>query len=107
MQEPIVFVEFPNNKWGEGVAVNEYNGNYSVVAAQRSKTNGKIYMRFAYPQNKDKQPLDTAVPMGPKIGDRKQSIAFFKQALAALSDRSGDVPHNDPVPRGEDLDLPF
>jgi hypothetical protein len=107
MQEPIVFVELEGSKWNDGVALDEYNGIFSVVAAQRSRTNGKIYKRYAFPQNKDKKAVDTAVPMGVRLGNRTQAIQILKQALAALSDRSGQLPNNDPVPRAKDDGIPF
>ena len=106
MSEFEIFFKNEGSQYNDGVLLQKYGDNYSLVSAQAGK-DGRIYIKWAHISGKDKKPMEKAVPMGIRIGDRNQTIQILKQALAALSDRSGDVPHNDPVPRAKDDGIPF
>ena len=108
MAEFEIFLRADGSEYGDGVILDKYGDRYSLIAAQESKSAvGTVYKRWAFPQGRDKKPLEKAVPMGVRLGNRTQAIQILKQALAALSDRSGEVPHNDPVPRAKDDGIPF
>ena len=111
MSEFELFIKVDGSQYGDGVLLDKYGDRYSLIAAQESKSAvGTVYKRWVFPQTKDKKPMDKAVPMGVRLGNREQAIQILKQALAALSDRSGQLPHNDPVPRNRDDDdssIPF
>ena len=103
-----IYFKIEGSKWGDGVILNKFGDKYSLVSAYESKKLGTPVKKWAFPQDREKKPKDTAVPFGVDLGNREQAIQILKQALAALSDRSGDVPHNDPVPKGEDQEsIPF
>lgn len=91
------------SKYGDGVMLNKYGDTYSIVAGQESQNGGTVYKRWAFPQGKDKKPLEKAVPMGVRLGSRTQAIGILRAMLAAL-----DKPMNDPVPaKGKEQDIPF
>ena len=40
---------------------------------------------MAFPQNKDREPIDKAIPMGVKLGDQREAIAILKHFLEQLN----------------------
>ena len=102
MSEFELFLKIEGSQYGDGVLLDKYGDRYSLVSARESKNGGTVWKQWAFPQTKDKKPMDKAVPMGVRLGNREQAIQILKQALAALSDRSGQLPHNDPVPRDDE-----
>lgn len=74
MSEFEVFVEVPNNQYGEGVLVNKFGDQYGLLSAQKGKGNGTVYKKWCFPQDKDKQPREKAVPWGIRIGNKNEAI---------------------------------
>lgn len=87
-------------QYNDGVMLNHYKGEVSLVAAQEGK-DGKTYMQFAFPKdNKTKEPKETAVPMGVRLGKPEQAIGILKQFIAALdgSKQQSQLPVDDDIP---------
>ena len=75
-----------NEKYKRGVAVDEYNGTYSLAAVETGK-DGKQYLVWCFPQKfKDGQKVaaDKAVPVKIGLGNREEAIARLKLLLGAL-----------------------
>lgn len=90
------FIE-TNQEYKTGIAIDEYNGAYALVAAQAGK-DGKIYTRWGYPE-KNKQPMGKSIPWKITIGDGEQAVA----ALTALRNvLLGGEPETDP-----ESEIPF
>lgn len=87
-------------QYNDGVMLNWYKGEVSLVAAQEGK-DGKQYIQFAFPKdNRTKEPKDIAVPMGVRLGRPDQAAGILRQLLAALE---GAPRQQAPV----DDDIPF
>lgn len=65
------FIE-TNERYHTGITIDEYNGVISLCAANRDK-DGKVWKRWAFPQGKDRQPLDKAVPVSIRLGGQAGS----------------------------------
>lgn len=80
-----IFIEIPGSKYGEGIMLNEYNGEVSLVSARKGKGNGTNYMKWCFPE-RDKQPTEKAVPWKIKIGmGRKEAATVLQKILAELA----------------------
>jgi len=69
-----------NEKYGSGVAIDEYNGEVSVAAAIEGK-DGNIYLRWVFPQVKDRKPSEKAIPMRIGLGNKQQAIQRLEKLL--------------------------
>jgi len=77
-----VFFEYPANQYHEGIALNLFKGEYSLVNA-RDK-NGEIFMEWCYPQ-RDRKPIDKSLPWKVKLGDGKDNaIEMLRGFIKAL-----------------------
>jgi hypothetical protein len=69
------FKQYPGeNKYEEGLMLDEYQGVYSLVSAQQGK-DGKIYKKWGYYQTgrgEDRRASDKSVPWKIKLGDNLQ-----------------------------------
>ena len=68
--ESLVKIE---SKYGDGIMVEEYNGDWFLVSAYESKT-GETVKRWCYPQ-RDKAPVEKAMPWKIKIGSSQEEAA--------------------------------
>lgn len=94
----IVSVRVPGDEYGGTVVLEEYKGEYILVAANEGK-DGKVWKKWAFPQTKDKKPRETALPVRVVLGkDVKTAVGVLKALLAALEGGSGPA---------DDSDLPF
>ena len=81
------FKEYPGeNRYGEGILLDEYNGSYSLILA--NKKGEEVYKQWCYPQKKDgsKEPIDKSLPWKIKLGDSPseaiEMLRFFASKLA-------------------------
>jgi len=80
-----IFIEIPSSKYGEGVMINEYNEEVSLVSARKAKGNGTNYMKWCFPE-RDKKPIAKAVPWKITIGKtRKEAATVLQKILAELA----------------------
>ena len=84
-----VFKQFEDDKYHKGVLLQEYNGEFSIVAAQEGK-DGAIYKLWCFPQGKDRKPVEKSLPWKVKIGGNiEEARATLEYLLAALKDGQG------------------
>jgi len=80
----IVTVKIKSSQYGEAAMAEEYNGAFSIVAAQAGK-DGKTYSRWAFPQTKDRKPAKKAIPVKVSIGNSlDEAISTVRQILSSL-----------------------
>jgi len=93
MAEDKFFIKDEDSAYGEGILVDEYNNNWSLVSARKGK-DGTVYMQWAYPQKRDgsKGPIDKSVPWKIKIGDSKAAAASRLRELALMIEGEGGEP---------------
>ena len=79
-----VFFEYPGeNRFHEGIILNEFKGEFSFVAGKI--WNDKAEMKWIYPQDKDRKPLDKTLPWKIKLGDGKDNaIEMLRLFIKAL-----------------------
>ena len=81
---PMEFFIETDKKYGNGVLLNEYAGEVSLISAGKPKKgNGTIYMKWAYPQV-GKSPGERAIPMGVKLGNATEAIRILRFFLNQL-----------------------
>ena len=90
-----------DEQWKNGVALEEYGGKFSLVRAYQDREDG-VRLKWGYPQ-KDKAPIEKAVPWKVELGDRDTAVSVLNRFLIEL-----DAP-NDPVnvPIDDGGDIPF
>jgi hypothetical protein len=111
--EKEIFYEYPGEKtFGDGILLNEFRGEFSLVAA-KSK-DGKTLMEWVYPQKRDgsRAPQEKSLPWKIKLGTKDEAIQALRFFLAQLEgapasnyktkSRRDDVPIGEPPP-----DLPY
>jgi len=74
------FIE-TNEQYGDGIAINIYNSEYSLVAAKRNK-NGDIWAEWCFPQKY----VDGKHVAGEKSMPRKLSLGTKEQAIRRLNE---------------------
>ena len=99
----IVSVRVPGDEYGGTVVLDEYNGEYSLVAANEGK-DGKVWKRWAFPQTKDKKPRDKALPVKVSLGrDQRRAVGVLKAIIAAIEGRAQGTPDTG----SDDSSIPF
>ena len=105
-----IFYPYPtNNAYGDGILLDEFRSEFSLVAAKRK--DGNTYMEWVFPQKRDgsKQPLDKSLPWKIRLGPRDEAIKalrFFLEQLEGSSSpgyqknarQEDNVPIGDPPP---------
>jgi len=89
------FYKYPSSPYDDGILLNEYRNEFSLVAAKRK--DGKTYMEWVFPQKRDgsKKPIDKSVPWKIKLGSKAEAIAVLKFFLDKLE---GGTPPSDEIP---------
>ena len=105
-----------DSEHGRGLVFEEYNERFGIYEGQVSRDgSGTIYKQWCYPQY-NKEPRETAIPMGVRLGNRQEAIETLRYFLEQLNAPVEDGPDNDiPAweqeqtgPNGlEDPDIPF
>ena len=88
------------NKYNEGIILDEYNGEYSLVVGQKGD-DGNVYKRWAFPQIK-REAAKKAIPWAIRLGDAKAAISRLEKIIDELRAETGD-PGREP----EGGDIPF
>ena len=81
-----IFYEYGDSQFGDGVVLNEYRNEFSLVAAKQK--DGKTFMEWMFPQKKDgsKQPIDKSLPWKIKLGSREEAIRLLRFFLEKLEE---------------------
>ena len=73
------------DQYGNGIAVNEYNGSYSLVMVQQTDS-GEIFMRWVYPAKGKQGPGEKVLPWKISIGEsRADAVATLKLLINMVS----------------------
>ena len=92
------FIE-TDDQYHNGIALEEYEGKYSIVRANKGKDGG-TYIKWGYPQYK-KAPIDSAIPWKVELGSKEEAIIVLQTLLSELGwriDNSGK-----PIDDGESI----
>ena len=74
-----------NEQYGDGIAINIYKNEYSLVAA---KKNGEdIWMEWCYPK-RGKGPSEKQIPMKISLGVKAEAIQKLEKILAMIEGRT-------------------
>jgi len=93
-----IFLKDPESNYNEGIMLEEYNGVFSLVSAQKSmKSEGTVYKKWAFPVGKDKKPIDKMFPIGVRMGSKMQAVATLKYFLEQLTN-SAEPQDDDTAP---------
>ena len=79
------FYQYPNNKWNQGILLEEYNGVLSLVAGGKGQGNGTVYSKWGYSQTKDKQPAEKPIPWKIQLGNDREAVAILKYFLSQIT----------------------
>lgn len=104
-----IFYKYEGNKYGSGILLNEYNNEFSLVAANQK--DDQTFMEWVFPQKKDgsKTPIDKALPWKIKLGNKEESVKILKFFIDVLEDKANALKppdYPDGLPETED-DIPF
>ena len=106
-----IFYEYESSQYGDGVLLNEYRREFSLVAAKRK--DGKIFMEWVFPQKRDgsKEPMDKSLPWKIKLGPKAEAIKmlkFFLEKVEGDASLSDDIQDDDGAKDNSfDDDIPF
>jgi hypothetical protein len=97
-----IFYEYESSQYGDGILLDEYREEFSLVAAKRKEKD--IFMEWVFPQKKDgsKEPIDKSLPWKIKLGSKQEAIKalkFFLRQLEGESSPSDRIPQES---RGKD-----
>lgn len=98
MSEFEIFFEMEGSQYGDGLMLSKYGDRYSIVAARRGKVEGTVYKDWCFPQDREKQPREKAIPLGVRIGDRAEAIKFAEWLLANLRTNGAKKAQSDAAP---------
>ena len=94
----IIFKENEGSEYGEGIILDEYDGEWSLINANRGQ-NEVVYKKWCFPQKRGKNAgaADKAIPWKITLGkDKAQAIETLTWFLNVL--KGQDIP---------DRDIPF
>ena len=79
-----IFYEYESSQYGDGIVLNEYRKEFSLVAARRK--DGEIFMEWVFPQKRDgsKEPISKSLPWKIRLGPREEAIRVLKFFLEKL-----------------------
>lgn len=82
IEESIVITD---EKYRKGIALDEYQQEFSIVAMEEGKTGGN-YMKWGYPQKpgKDRGPTEKSMPWKISLGNRHQAVARLQGMVDLL-----------------------
>ncbi len=94
------FLAYQNDQYGNGVELDEYNGEYSLVSAKQTE-GGRVFKKWCFPEYK-KKPIDKSVPWKIPLGNSPaEAIETLKYFIGLLEDSGGYSGTED------DEDIPF
>ena len=86
------FREYPNDEYGRGILLEEYNGTYSLVLAKQGEGD-KVWKEWVAPIYK-KKPIDKMLPWKIELGDSEaeavETLRYFIELLGGTSGTQDD-----------------
>lgn len=97
-----------SEQYKQGVVLDEYGDKISICSAQEGK-DGKTYLEWAFPQDKDRKPRSKSLPWKVTIGDKQEAIRILKAYVAVLEGKEGgQEPERTEVQEAATMDaIPF
>ncbi len=84
-----------NTQYGNGAVLDEYNGTYSLTSAKQNDKG--IWMEWAFPQDRDRQPREKAIPVKVNIGENKQQAIETLRYFISILERKPQQ-NEEPLP---------
>jgi len=75
-----------NDQYGEGILLDIYKNEYGLCMANEGK-DGEIYLKWVFPQTKNRTPTEKAIPMRITLGVKQQAIQRLEQLLMMIEQR--------------------
>ena len=72
-----------DQQYHNGVCLDEYNGEIEICRANRGK-DGKVYVKYGFPQVKDRKPAEKAMPWKVVLGTKSQAIEMLETFVSIL-----------------------
>ena len=72
-----------NNQYHSGAALDDYGNKISIVAANIGNDD-KLYLKWVYPQNKERKPSDKTLPVKVDLGDVGTAISILEGWILEL-----------------------
>lgn len=79
-----LFYPYKNDKYNQGISLEEYNGVLSLVASGRTDE-GVMYKKWVFAQKKDKTPAEKPIPMKITLGNDREAVDILKYFLSQLT----------------------
>lgn len=74
------------------------------ICSARGGKDGKIYMRWCFPQNKDRKPSEKGLPWKVDLGSRERAIKILEAFVKVLK---GEAKSERQQPQISETDYPF
>ena len=98
-----------DDQYSQGIVLDEYNGKLSLCSANEGN-DGKIYLQWCFPQDKDKKPRPKSLPWKITLGNISQAVDILETYLGVLNKMIDDVPDRKVESAGlavDDSSIPF
>lgn len=83
-----------NEQYGDGIAIDTYKDEYSLVAAKKNTKTGDIWASWGYPQIREdgeNVPGKKCIPWKLNLGLREQAIQRLEQLIMLIEGRDMDL----------------
>lgn len=103
-----IVIPVEGSKYGDCVIVQKYGDQYKLLAGTiPQKADATPWLRWVFPQDKDKKPREKAIPLQINLGNLTEARSILTQLLASLP--GGVQPSHRPKPSDdqEDGSSPF
>lgn len=72
-----------NETYNEGILLDVYNNEFGLAIANEGK-DGKLYLKWVFPQGKDRNPIEKAIPLKITLGVKQQAIQRLEQLIMMI-----------------------
>ena len=88
-----------SKKWGNGIVLQEYNGSFELVRANKSRNSeGTLYLKWGFPQGKNQSPSEKAIPWKLELGNAHEALAALQFFVRQLTGDKNQAPIDDDTP---------
>lgn len=98
-----------DDQYSQGIVLDEYNGKLSLCSANEGN-DGKIYLQWCFPQDKDKNPRPKSLPWKITLGNISQAVHILETYLGVLNKMIDAIPDRkvqSERPAVDNPDIPF
>ena len=96
-----------DEQYHSGVCLNEYNTRISLCQANIGQEDKKIYLKWCFPQIKDRKPSEKSLPWKVDLGNLEQAIEILESYLAILKNTGTGTEQTEPENNPSTDDIPF